>query len=682
MSARRSSFVRLLALLGALCLGGAAQAAGEPRRERILRFDVGATVNEDASLTVREDLEFIAMGVKISRGIIRGIPVRYRDENGRPIAVGLKVLSTSVDGVELPWKESNEGRGRFIRIGDPKRTLSPGVHRLSLTYRTTKQLGFFADHDELYWNVTGNDWDLPIQNASFRLALPGKSAGDGFGRVGWYAGRYGSTSSDGARLDDSRAVVTTRALQPGEGLTVVYSWPKGVVAPPQPSFGERFGDFVSAHGDAIARGLMWAGTALAAICLVWGALRARGEHSGEITVIPLFHAPRDMTPSLARRLTRGTDDFASLGAELIALAVNGALKISGDRRSGYRLEKTGGAPSDGLPAALMDTLFPSSSQEALNVTNAYRKRFEKSLELIKGDAKKRAEGNFLDRRAPLRRAYSALLAGAAAGALFLLTEAVSAEWGAVALLLGALALLSLRYARREPTLAPERLRPEGLLCGAGERLRYGIAGDGRGAQQRPSPYLRGRGAGAAGTASGEKADLLDGQRTETVRAGAGTENVHHGRGKGPPGDAERPRRHARAFRRTAPLRRRHGLRPNVGEPLRKSPRRRGLAALVERRSRLALGRRRHLMGRNERHRLRIERLLQRLLVQPRRRLARPRLVLRRQLRRLVRRRLFRRRRRRRRGARVVDGRVQFQQSRTKTTTTQPVPPPKIDGLCC
>lgn len=454
MSARRSSFVRLLALLGALCLGGAAQAAGEPRRERILRFDVGATVNEDASLTVREDLEFIAMGVKISRGIIRGIPVRYRDENGRPIAVGLKVLSTSVDGVELPWKESNEGRGRFIRIGDPKRTLSPGVHRLSLTYRTTKQLGFFADHDELYWNVTGNDWDLPIQNASFRLALPGKSAGDGFGRVGWYAGRYGSTSSDGARLDDSRAVVTTRALQPGEGLTVVYSWPKGVVAPPQPSFGERFGDFVSAHGDAIARGLMWAGTALAAICLVWGALRARGEHSGEITVIPLFHAPRDMTPSLARRLTCGTDDFASLGAELIALAVNGALKISGDRRSGYRLEKTGGAPSDGLPAALMDTLFPSSSQEALNVTNAYRKRFEKSLELIKGDAKKRAEGNFLDRRAPLRRAYSALLAGAAAGALFLLTEAVSAEWGAVALLLGALALLSLRYARREPTLAP------------------------------------------------------------------------------------------------------------------------------------------------------------------------------------------------------------------------------------
>ena len=454
MKAVRTNFTRLIAAAALSFAFAGSGAAAAPRRERILRFDVGATVNEDASLTVREDLEFIAMGVKISRGIIRGIPVRYRDENGRPVAVGLKVLSTSVDGVELPWKESNEGRGRFIRIGDPKRTLSPGVHRLSLTYRTTKQLGFFADHDELYWNVTGNDWDLPIQNASFRLALPGKSAGDGFGRVGWYAGRYGSTSSDGARLDDSRAVVTTRALQPGEGLTVVYSWPKGVVAPPQPSFGERFGDFVSAHGDAIARGLMWAGTALAAICLVWGALRARGEHSGEITVIPLFHAPRDMTPSLARRLTRGTDDFASLGAELIALATSGALKISGDRRSGYRLEKTGGAPSDGLPAALMDTLFPSSSQEALNVTNAYRKRFEKSLELIKGDAKKRAEGNFLDRRAPLRRAYSALLAGAAAGALFLLTEAVSAEWGAVALLLGALALLSLRYARREPTLAP------------------------------------------------------------------------------------------------------------------------------------------------------------------------------------------------------------------------------------
>lgn len=455
MNSLRSPFARLLALLGALCLGGAAQAAGEPQRERILRFDVSAAVNEDASLTVREDLEFVAMGVKISRGIIRGIPVRYRDENGRSFAVGLKVLSTSVDGRKLPWKESREKRGLFIRIGDPKQTLSPGVHRLSLTYRATKQLGFFADHDELYWNVTGNDWDLPIQSASFRLALPGKAAGDGFSRVDWYAGRYGSTSSDGARLDDSRAVLTTRPLQPGEGLTVAYSWPKGVVAPPQPSFGDRFGDFVSTYGDAIARGLMWGGTALAAICLAWGALRARGSHSGEITVIPLFHAPQGMTPSLARRLTLGADDFGSLGAELIALAIGGALKIRGDRRSGYRLEKTGDTPSDGLPAALMGELFPSFSQEALNVTNVHRKRFEKSLELIKSDAQKRSEGNFLDRRAPLRRASACLLGGvAAAEALFLLTEAVSAEWGAVGLLLGALALLSLRHARQEPTLAP------------------------------------------------------------------------------------------------------------------------------------------------------------------------------------------------------------------------------------
>lgn len=455
MNSLHSPFARLLALLGALCLGSAAQAAGEPQRERILRFDVSATVNEDTSLTVREDLEFVAMGVKISRGIIRGIPVRYRQENGRTFSAGLKVLSTSVDGVELPWKESNEGRGRFIRIGDPARTLSPGVHRLSLTYRAAKQLGFFADHDELYWNVTGNDWDLPIQSASFRLALPGKAAGDGFSRVDWYAGRYGSTSSDGARLDDSRAVLTTRPLQPGEGLTVAYSWPKGVVAPPQPSFGDRFGDFVSTHGDAIARGLMWGGMALAAICLTWGALRARGNHSGEITVIPLFHAPQGMTPSLARRLTLGADDFGSLGAELIALAIGGALKIRGDRRSGYRLEKTGGTPSDGLPAALMGTLFPSSSQEALNVTNTHRKRFEKSLELVKDDAKKRAEGNFLDRRAPLRRAYSALLAGTAAEALFLLTGGVSAERGAAGLPLAALSLLSLLYARREPALVPQ-----------------------------------------------------------------------------------------------------------------------------------------------------------------------------------------------------------------------------------
>ena len=457
MKAVRTNFTRLIAAAALSFAFAGSGAAAAPQRERILRFDVDAAINEDASLTVREDLEFIAAGVKISRGIIRGIPVRYRDENGRSVAVGLKVLSTSVDGRELPWKESREGRGLFIRIGDPKQTLSPGVHRLSLTYRTTKQLGFFGDHDELYWNVTGNDWDLPIQKASFRLSLPGQAAGEGFSRVDWYAGRYGSTSRDGARLDDSRTVVTTRALQPGEGLTVAYAWPKGVVAPPRASFGERLGIFVYDHGDAIAKGLMWAGAALAAACLVWGALRACGNHSGEITVIPLFHAPRDMTPSLARRLTRGAGDFASLGAELIALATSGALKIRGDRRSGYRLEKTDGAPPEGLSAALMHALFASPLKNTLDVSNSHRKRFTDSLELIKGDAQKRAGGNFLDRCAPLRCASLCLLGGAAAAeALFLLTKAVSDEWGAVGLLLGALALLSLRHARREPTLAPRR----------------------------------------------------------------------------------------------------------------------------------------------------------------------------------------------------------------------------------
>lgn len=425
-----------------------------PQRERVLRFDVSAVVNEDASLTVREDLEFVAGGIKFKRGIIRGIPIRYRQKNGRPFSVGLKVLSTSVDGHELPWEESEKGRGRFIRIGDPSHRLSHGVHRLSLTYRTTKQLGFFDDHDELYWNVTGNDWDVPIQSASFCLSLPRRRAGESFSHVEWYVGRYGSTATGGARADDSRTVFTTRSLQPGEGLTVVYSWAKGIVECPLPSMRERLEDFIYDHGDVIARKLMWCSVLLAAVCLAWGAQRAYGNHSGEITVIPLFHAPLDMTPSLARRLTIGVDDFKSLSAELISLAISGVLKIYGNRRSGYSLKRTGSTPSDGLPVALMGVLFTSFSRNTLNVTNFYCKRFSNSLKLIKGDVQKRTNSNFLDRRMPLRCSYFCLLGGAAAvEALFLLTEALSAEWGAVSLIMGVLAILSLLHARCAPTLA-------------------------------------------------------------------------------------------------------------------------------------------------------------------------------------------------------------------------------------
>jgi len=397
------------------------------QRERILHYDVTAEVNPDASLTVREDLEFIASGIKIKRGLVRAIPVRYQTSEGRNVEVGLEVLSTSVDGRSLDWKESDEGRGRQIRIGDPKRELSHGTHRLSLVYRTTKQLGFFDTHDELYWNVTGNEWDMPIQSASFRLKLPGRDFGEDFYTVEWYTGAFGSTDRSGARETAGRTTVTTRALQPGQGLTVVYTWPKGIVLKPDPTMSERVSDFAWEHGSSIFNWLSGLGAAVAAALLGLCGIRALTNHTGEVAASPLFHEPEGLSPSQARLIHAGDADTKALSAEIIKLAVQGWLKISGSKKEGYELEKVDRSDKPGDPGQkrLLSILFPGGAP-GLRLARSEHERFQKAKEAVKESVN--ADALYSSGNGLLRGAFAALLIGSAlASAFALITEAGTAK---------------------------------------------------------------------------------------------------------------------------------------------------------------------------------------------------------------------------------------------------------------
>ena len=405
--------------------------------ERITSFDVAATVNEDASLTVSETLELVSAGVGIAHGIVREIPVRYNAENGRSVRVGLEVLSTSVDGRELPWKEYDEGRSHCIRIGDASRVLSNGSHTLTLVYRTTKQLGFFEGYDELYWNVTGNDWEFPIDSASFSLTLPGLGLGEGFSAVEWYTGVYGSTAQSGAQLDGANSVYTTRMLSPGEGLTVVYVWPKGIVAEPQASFYDRALDFVCDNADAVCGVLTLAGAAIGALLLAVGYSRARGRPSP--VVIPLFHAPEGMTPSLARYVMTGRVGTKSLGAELIAMAVAGFLRIKGNKKDGYALEKRGADPTE-PPYARLDELFFSVGNE-VRLGRDKAELLRNARLCVEAETEMRAGKLTDDRRGIVRLAYGVMLASAGASAVFAVSTGFASDESAFSSVL--LAFLSL-----------------------------------------------------------------------------------------------------------------------------------------------------------------------------------------------------------------------------------------------
>jgi len=126
--------------------------------------------------------------------------------------------------------------GVRIYLGDASKLLSVGSHVFKIVYNTKRQVGFFDDHDELYWNVTGLGSKFPIDTVHVMVHLPSTVPIEKITLEG-ATGMYGEKKQDFASNISPAGFseyTSTRAFMPHEGLTIVMSWPKGHVQ--QPSF--------------------------------------------------------------------------------------------------------------------------------------------------------------------------------------------------------------------------------------------------------------------------------------------------------------------------------------------------------------------------------------------------------------------------------------------------------------
>jgi uncharacterized membrane protein YgcG len=327
---RRDSlcFSALLACCALIAFGSAAA------DERILDFHSEITLDADASMRVTETIRVRSEGQKIQHGIYRDFPTDYRDRNGLRVRVAFEPQTLQRDGRSEPFHTESIGNGVRVYFGSKDVTLDPGEHTYALDYTTTRQIGFFADHDELYWNVTGNGWDFAIDTASAAVTLPDSIAPSDI-HVEAYTGAQGAKGKAyTARADyESHAVfATTRMLGAQEGLTIVTSFPKGIIAAPTPGARARW--FLSDNAGVLtlATGLL----ALLAYYVVQWMRVGRDPKPG--TIIPLYEAPREHTPGALRFVERMGWDDRCIAADIVDLAVRGTLRIREDEKV-YSIER-------------------------------------------------------------------------------------------------------------------------------------------------------------------------------------------------------------------------------------------------------------------------------------------------------------------------------------------------------
>lgn len=304
----------LILLLLLLALPAAAE-------ERITHYGVIISIEANGDIIVQEDITVRAEHNKINRGIYRDLIALVPGGFGL-LQAPLEIIDVRRNGLTEPWHTERKPAGLRVYIGDKSQQVALGVHTYSLTYRMGWQIRRFGDYDELYWNLTGNDWEFPIDHVSATITLP-----EG-GNILQYAGYLGKRGDKGieeqdfrlSRVNDTRLTIETlRPLTLKEGVTIALGFPKGIVPTPTPT---DWIALLNLTNPAVPTGIIGLLILTSYFLLAWIAV-GRDPPAGP--VVPNYKP--QASPGAMRYVRRMGFDQKALTAAILSLATKGYLRI-------------------------------------------------------------------------------------------------------------------------------------------------------------------------------------------------------------------------------------------------------------------------------------------------------------------------------------------------------------------
>ena len=276
-------------------------------------FDAQIYVRADGTIDVTETMETQFIGSW--HGIYRTIPVEYSDPHGLNYTLFIEDVSATDDtGQKLKLEQNREGRYVKFKIYVP--AAEDATRTITLHYRVLDAMRFFADHDELYWNVTGDEWQNAIDLVTARIELPEGVTGL---RAIAYTGVFGSHAQDAQVEVGSNYVQirSTRRLGYRQGLTAVVGFDKGFVQPP--SAGEQFTRFLRSNLPLFI-------PVIAFFVMLW-LWWTRGRDPARNANSVQYEPPDKLTPCECGTLVDNEAAMRDITATLVDLAVKGYMTI-------------------------------------------------------------------------------------------------------------------------------------------------------------------------------------------------------------------------------------------------------------------------------------------------------------------------------------------------------------------
>ena len=299
--------------LALLVVALAAAAPASARQLKIEKFSAEIFVQPDSTLDVTETIDVNFIGVW--HGMYRTIPVEYVTPQGFNYSLFVK-FKGATDAADQPLKVESSRQGHYLKWKIYIDDATDAERTIHLHYQVHNGLKFFEDHDELYWNVTGDEWDVPIGNAIAQVLLPPGVTGI---RTNEFTGSYGSRAQNAAleASENTVEVSMQRPLSFHEGLTVVVGWDKGFVK--EPGTSDLIDQFLASNWPIffpipVFLFMFW----------LWYT-RGRDPRVGPIAV--QYAPPDGISPAEAGTLVDETAAMRDITATIVDLAVRGYIVI-------------------------------------------------------------------------------------------------------------------------------------------------------------------------------------------------------------------------------------------------------------------------------------------------------------------------------------------------------------------
>lgn len=273
------------------------------------------TVTHDGSLAVSERITAQFEGE--FHGIYRDIPIEYPGPHGTNFTLFLKITAvTDENGNKLRYDSHTSNGYRHLKIYVPNAVDATRI--VQIDYVVRNAVRYFDNYDEFYWNVTGNDWPVPIEHASAFIRFPENAAGSL--RAQAFTGTYGSTQHEATAEVNGAAISfeTTSPLPMRGGLTIDVYIPKGILS--EPSAFTRFGWFVGSNPIIFLP--LWT---LAVMFVMWW-YKGRDPDPGQ-SVAPMYEPPKGISPAEAGTLIDDSVEPRDITCTIVDLAVRGFIKI-------------------------------------------------------------------------------------------------------------------------------------------------------------------------------------------------------------------------------------------------------------------------------------------------------------------------------------------------------------------